>query len=344
MLDKQKDKKIAVVLFNLGGPDSPKAIKSFLFNLFYDKHIIDLPNPWRWLIAKLISNLRAKTAKNIYSHTGNKSPILVETKKQQEALTDRLTQVLDANLKVFICMRHWHPMAGEAVAEIIQYNPSEILLLPLYPQFSTTTTGSSINDFIAALNKHKKNIKVKQICCYPTVSGLINGHVHLISNSLTKLKSENFRLLFSAHGLPLKTIKAGDPYQWQVQQTVKEVVEKLQISNLDYKLTYQSRVGPLKWLQPNTEEEIQLAASEGKALIIVPISFVSEHVETLVELDIEYGKIASKYSVEYIRVPALSINEHFIDALSRLVIETTNTTIAATRICPQNFSKCIFNS
>ncbi len=353
-------RKIAIILFNLGGPDSLNSVKQFLFNLFYDRAIINLPNPIRFIIAKIISITRNKKSQAIYSLIGNKSPILQETELQRLAVIDKLKQELNEDFRVFIAMRHFHPNSKEVVEKINEYNPSEIILLPLYPQFSTTTTGSSIKDFVSSFHKIRgKNngqlIPIKAICCYPYDEQFIKSHIFLIKQSLKQLNNkENFRILFSAHGLPVKIIKSGDPYQWQVEKTVENIVSNLDIGNLDYKITYQSRVGPIEWLKPSTEDEIKIAGKENKALIIVPIAFVSEHVETLVELDIEYNNIASQYEIEYIRVPTLGINDLFITSLTKIVVnlvrqnhskEIKNLVISSInkKICPANFSNCPCN-
>ncbi len=330
--------KTAIILLNLGGPDKLENVKPFLFNLFYDDAIITLPNPFRWIIAKIISTRRESVAKEIYHQIGGFSPIIKETKAQAEALKKKL---LNDGTEVFLAMRHWHPMSDEVALQMKEFNPSKIILLPLYPHFSTTTTGSSIKDLTQALKKHQIKAEIKSICCYFDDDSFIAAHAEVIQQSLLKLKSKNFRLLFSAHGLPKKTIESGDPYQWQIEQTVDLVVKKLGIKGLDYKITYQSRVGPLEWIGPNTENEIKLACKEVKAIVICPIAFVSEHVETLVELDIEYADIAKDKEVEYIRVPALGVNEKFIDSLAGLVMKEISGNCDFKKKCPQICSKCI---
>jgi ferrochelatase len=236
-------------------------------------------------------------------------------------------------------MRYWHPRSDEVARMIKKYDPSEIIMLPLYPQFSSTTTGSSINDFLMALkDNHLQDKNIRTIGCYPIDQKFIEAHTALILENISRIKNkDNFRILFSAHGLPVKIIKAGDPYQWQVEKSVENIVKKLGINNLDYKITYQSRVGPVEWLKPNTDEEIESAGKEGKGLIIVPIAFVSEHVETLVELDIEYKHLAEKYGIEYIRVPTLSLNEKFIEFLRDLICKEED---VRTRICPKELGLC----
>lgn len=349
----KNEKKVAIVLFNLGGPDSLKAVKFFLFNLFNDKHIVTVPKILRFFIAKFIANRREKFAQEIYSHTGNKSPILARTIAQKEALKKYLIENVETdNLKfeIFICMRHWHPMTDEVVKNIEDYDPTEVIMIPLYPQFSTTTTFSSIEEFTKKL-KNKDKIKLKTICCYPTDENFINASVGMIEKTLSDKKDlKNFRMLFSAHGLPEKIIKNGDPYQWQIEQTVEKIVKQLvlieKFKNIDYKITYQSKVGPLKWLSPNTEDEITLACKQKKSLIIIPIAFVSENVETLVELDIEYKKIADIHGIEYIRILTLGTDKTFIKSLAIMVSKLVNqdgnllTSSKFSRICPNIFNKC----
>lgn len=349
-------RKIAIVLLNLGGPSSLSEVKQFLFNLFYDKAIINLPNPLRFIIAKLFSIIREKKSQHLYSLIGNKSPILQETELQKLAITTQLKQVLNEDFKVFIAMRYTFPDSKEVVKHIDKYDPSEIILLPLYPQFSTTTTKSSVEDFIASLSTIKlTHIPVKTICCYPIDDDFIASHCSILKQSIKCLRNkENYRVLFSAHSLPEKIIKLGDPYQWQVEKTVEKILFQANIDNLDYKIVYQSKIGPVKWLGPSTEGEIEKAGKENKALIIVPIAFVSEHVETLVELDIEYINIANKYGIEYIRVPALGINKLFIDSLTKIILglvkqaasKNINNLIVSSinkKICPSHFTMCLCN-
>jgi ferrochelatase len=338
-----KNKKTAVILMNLGGPASLDGVKPFLFNLFYDKAIIRLPNPFRWIIAKLISSRRETTAKKIYSQIGGKSPILEETIKQKTALERRFSD----DVKFFVLMRYTSPRSFEITKEISEYSPDKILLLPLYPQFSSTTTDSSIKDITDELEKVGLKQKTRSICCYFTSSKFIESHVNKIKQAIDGLKNKNFRLIFSAHGLPEKVINDGDPYQWQIEETVKNIISNLDLKNLDYKITYQSRVGPMKWLEPYTEEEIENTCKEGKSIIVVPIAFVSEHSETLVELDIEYAEIARQYNIEYFRVGALGTCEIFISALEEIVkkfIQEKNLIVFSekqARICPENFTNCV---
>lgn len=349
-------RKIAIVLLNLGGPSSLRKVKQFLFNLFYDKAIINLPNPIRFIFAKLISVIREKKSQHLYSLIGGKSPILQETELQRLAIIAKLKQILNEDFDIFITMRYSSPGSKEVVKSIMKYNPSEIILLPLYPQFSTATTKSSVEDIMSSLAKNKlTHIPVKTICCYPTDSEFIAAHSSIIKQSIENLKNkEKYRILFSAHSLPEKIIKSGDPYQWQVEKTVEKILFQVKIDDLDYKIVYQSKIGPVKWLGPSTEDEIEKAGKENKSLIIVPIAFVSEHVETLVELDIEYINIANKYGIEYVRVPALGVNKLFIDSLTKMILRLVkqewskdiNHLIVSSvnkKLCLSHFTMCLCN-
>ena len=339
-----EDSKTAIVLFNLGGPDKPEAVKPFLFNLFNDPAIIGAPNPIRFLLAKFISSKREKTAQEIYEFIGGKSPIMEETEKQRKALQKSLAKTGDN--QVFICMRYWHPMSEQVVAEVKAYNPDHIILLPLYPQFSTTTSGSSLKDWKEEAEKQGLDIPTTEICCYPTEPHFISSHVRKIREHFLQASAETpARILFSAHGLPEKIIDAGDPYQWQVEQTTKAIVDILGIPELDYVNCYQSRVGPLKWIGPSTEDEIMRAGADKKPIVLVPIAFVSEHSETLVELDIEYREIADEHGVPiYSRVPALTDDADYIECLSQLCLsvkpEDTLMSQSKQRVCPKQCKQC----
>lgn len=338
--------KTAIILFNLGGPDSLEAVKPFLFNLFYDKAIISAPNPMRFFIAKLISSKREKTAKDIYAHIGGKSPILEQTNAQSYALQVILNQSGSGGYKTFVCMRYWLPFADDVAKQVKEYSPDEIILLPLYPQFSTATSQSSIDDWHKNAKKAGLNVPTKAICCYPMEESFIQSHLNLINKAIEKIEhKENIRILFSAHGLPQKIIDKGDPYQWQVEQGAKQIAEKINIENLDWNVCYQSRVGPLKWITPSTDDEIKRAGKDGKSVILVPIAFISEHSETLVELDIEYKHLADNNNVkEYIRVPTLSVEKDFIKSLANICLNISDNAKLCSnegkRICPNEFSKC----
>ncbi len=308
--------KTAIILFNLGGPDSPAAIRPFLFNLFNDPAIIRLPQPMRWLLAQLISRRREKTASEIYGHMGGRSPILPQTEAQARALE----AALGPDFRVFIAMRYWKPFADETAQAVLAWNPDRILLLPLYPQFSTTTSGSSLKDWRRAAAAIGLDKPTASIGCYPAEPGFIAAQVALIRQYLPKLAGQDFRLLFSAHGLPKKIVDAGDPYQRQVEQSAAAIVAGLDLPGLDWGICYQSRVGPLQWIGPATDAEIRRAGQDGKAMLLVPLAFVSEHSETLVELDIEYAELAHEHGVPaYHRVPTVGVTPAFIAGLADLV-------------------------
>jgi len=337
--------KKAIILFNLGGPDKLENVEPFLFNLFNDPAILNLPTFLRYPLAKLISNRRAPVAKKIYSEIGGSSPILKLTKEQSDALETKLNQTQEEDeYKCFIIMRCWNPRAEDVIKDVQLYSPNEVILMPLYPQYSAATSGSSIKEWKDVCRKNNYHIKTSTICCYPTDQNFINAHTKEIIKKIKDLK--NFKLIFSAHGLPEKNIKKGDPYQWQVEQSVKKIVESLNDENLDWILSYQSRVGPLKWIGPSTETTIIENSKIGKHIVLVPIAFVSEHSETLVELDIEYKEIADANGCKnYTRVPALGINEDFIKAMSELIIKKNeykiNENLHPPKIqCPSNFKKC----
>lgn len=319
MADKKRQK-TAVVLFNLGGPDNLEAVQPFLFNLFRDPAIISLPNPFRWLIARLISSRRAPVAQKIYEKLGGKSPLLEGTKAQAAALEALLQKDVDA--KCFIAMRYWHPMTEAAVAEVKAWQPDQILLLPLYPQFSSTTTGSSSKAWTEAAATAGLTAPTRTICCYPDDKAFASAHAEIIVQAIKTLPDKHYRILFSAHGLPKKVIEKGDPYQLQVEMTVHNVIAALREwipygRAPDYAVCYQSRVGPMEWIGPSTEREVKRAAGDGRSIIIVPIAFVSEHSETLVELDIEYRELAMEAGARhYIRVPALGVQQRFIQMLA----------------------------
>ncbi len=337
--------KKAIILFNLGGPDKLENVEPFLFNLFNDPAILNLPTFLRYPLAKLISNRRAPVAKKIYAELGGSSPILKLTKEQSDALEIKLNQTQEEDeYKCFIIMRCWNPRAKDVIKDVQLYGPDEVVLMPLYPQYSAATSGSSIKEWKDVCRKNNYHVKTSTICCYPTDQNFINAHTKEIIKKIKDLK--NFKLIFSAHGLPEKNIKKGDPYQWQVEQSVKKIVENLNDENLDWILSYQSRVGPLKWIGPSTETIIIENSKIGKHIVLVPIAFVSEHSETLVELDIEYKEIADANGCKnYTRVPALGINEDFIKAMSELIIKKNeykiNEDLYPPKIqCPSNFKKC----
>ena len=351
-------KKTAIVLFNLGGPDNLDAVKPFLFNLFHDPAIISVPQPLRWLLAKLISSRRDGTAREIYQEMGGGSPIVENTMAQARALEAVLNEENGEELgqvRCFIAMRYWHPFSDEAAAQVRSFGADQVILLPLYPQYSTTTTASSVRDWHRAARKAGITARTSQVCCYPANDGFVSALADLVEQAYAGLAPEEgsrCRLLFSAHGLPRKVIEKGDPYQSHVENTVASVVNKMAERGigpreLDYQICYQSRVGPLEWIGPSTDDEVERAGRDAVPLILVPVAFVSEHSETLVELDIEYRELAEKAGVPaYVRVPTVDAHRDFIAGLAGLVRAVAGSedgtvyTDSNRRNCGKSFGKC----
>ena len=359
-------RRVAVVLMNLGGPDRPESVQPFLFNLFNDPAIISLPGILRWPLAKFISSRRAPVAKEIYRELGGGSPLLANTEAQATKLQDALNDAANddgAVFEVFIAMRYWHPLSEECAREVRDFDPEMVVLLPLYPQFSTTTSASSVGAFRGAAKAVGLESEERVVCCYASESGFVEGVAQLTEaailaacaaeeqNGSVEKGVSSSRLLFSAHGLPKKIVERGDPYQWQVEKSVQAVVERLQElrpewTDIDYVVCYQSRVGPLEWIGPSTDDEIVRSGQDGKSVILVPIAFVSEHSETLVELDIEYRRLAEAHAVPaYHRVPTVGTSPAFIDGLAKLVMasvqgEASVRSEEGTRVCPRAWSRC----
>ncbi|HTT79584.1 MAG TPA: ferrochelatase [Stellaceae bacterium] len=305
----------AVVVMNLGGPDSPQAVRPFLYNLFSDPAIINLPSALRLPLAALIAARRNRTAQQIYAHLGGSSPLLANTRAQAAALQEALGD----GSRCFIAMRYWHPMTAAAVAAVKAWQPDDIVLLPLYPQFSTTTTASSLAEWRREAFRQDLSVITRTIRSYPTAPGLVAALAAAVGELLDAGDAPS-RVLFSAHGLPLKIVRAGDPYPQQVEQTAAAVAAALGRPQLDWRVCYQSRVGPLAWLAPSIDEELCRAGSDRVGVIVAPISFVSEHSETLVELDRDYRRLAEDYGVpSYRRAPAVGTDPRFIAALAELV-------------------------
>ncbi|MEE8517203.1 MAG: ferrochelatase [Alphaproteobacteria bacterium] len=339
----------AVVLFNLGGPDKPEAVGPFLTNLFSDPAIISLPAPLRWLAARLIAARRTPRAQQIYAGMGGGSPILGHTRQQADALASALADLDE--VRCFIAMRYWHPMSDETAAKVRDFGPDEVILLPLYPQFSTTTTASSFRDWDRAAVACGLDAPSRRICCFGYDTNYLRGLTRLVAKGLAEARNEapgaKIRLLFSAHGLPERIVAAGDPYQWQVEETAAAVATALGEPELDWLVSYQSRVGPLKWIGPATDAEVIRAGGDGAALVVVPVAFVSEHAETLVELDMDYRRLAKAHHVPaYIRIPALGTDPAFVDCLAQLV-RTARMSMAPVcsaldgRKCPDSLVKCV---
>lgn len=324
-------RRIAVVVFNLGGPDSATTVRPFLFNLFNDKAIIGLPNPFRALLAWLISSRRDKPARANYALMGTEwnggSPLLPQTQAQTAALEAVLADRMPGDtVRVFTAMRYWHPMTAETATRVTAWKPDELVLLPLYPQFSTTTTESSLK----AWNETYKGPGVaRTVCCYPQAPGWIETQAAAIRARLDEAGDRPMRVLFSAHGIPESLVtRKGDPYQEQVEAGCAAVAARAGLS--DWAVCYQSRVGPMAWLGPSTPDAICQAAVDGVGVVIAPIAFVSEHIETLVELDIEYAELAEQVGLHpYLRVPTPGTAAPFIETLSAATLEALGRTGAA---------------
>ena len=308
----------AIVLFNLGGPDSLDAVRPFLTNLFNDPAIIRVPSLLRSMLAAWIARRRAPVAREIYGRMGNRSPILPNTEAQARALE----LALDA--KAFIAMRYWHPMTAETVKAVKAYAPDQVVLLPLYPQFSTTTTASSYQLWAEEAKRQGLSAPTRLVCCYPTEPGFIAASAELVRQGLQKAAAEapgaKPLVVLSAHGLPKKVVDDGDPYVSQVEAGAAAIVAQLGLKADEWVVSFQSRVGPLEWVKPATDAVILQAAKDKRALVVYPIAFVSEHSETLVELDIEYRHLAdANGAAAYVRVPAVGTHPAFIGGLANLV-------------------------
>jgi ferrochelatase len=325
-------RRLAVVLANLGGPDRPQAITPFLTNLFSDPAIIRIGNPWRAILARLIAGRRAKSAKAIYARLGGASPLLANTQAQAEALAAAM-QDQGEETRVFVAMRYWHPFSDEAADAVARFQPEQIVFLPLYPQYSTTTTASSFAAWRTAANKAGIEAASQLVCCYPTEPGFIAALAELARAGLEELRSRQAgppAVILTAHGLPERIAKAGDPYVEQVDATCRALGSALGLEQKDWALGFQSRVGPLAWIGPGTDELIVAAAEARKAILVVPISFVSEHSETLVELDIDYAKLAADHgATAYRRVATVGTHAAFIAGLARIVREAVAEPVAA---------------
>jgi len=308
--------KVAIILFNLGGPDSLEAVQPFLRNLFSDPAIIGLPAWLRRPLAPFLAWRRAVKAKRIYAEIGGSSPILGQTEAQARALEAELEGAHDC--RGYVCMRYWHPMTAAVVRAVARFAPDRIVLLPLYPQFSTTTTGSSFQAWQELASFKAPTARVKS---YPTDPGFIAASVELVKEALAQAGGPR-RVLFSAHGLPEKVIRAGDPYQAELEATAAAIAAAIGglERGADWTVCYQSRVGPLKWIGPSTEQEIRRAGADRVSVVVYPVSFVSEHSETLFELDIAYRRLAAQAGVAaYIRVPTVGTHPKFIRGLADLV-------------------------
>ena len=312
--------KVGILLANLGTPNAPtaKALKRYLGQFLMDRRIVEIPRfIWCWILHCIILVFRPKKSAEKYASiwTAEGSPLMVNALKQKQLLTEVLAKKIASPFVVELGMSYGNPSLKSAVDDLMAQGVNKLIVLPLYPQFSTTTTGSS---FKAWKETSSFTVPSSEIESYPTDPGFIAASVELVRQGLAEAGAGKTRVLFSAHGLPEKIVKGGDPYQRHVEQTAKAIVDA--IGNLDSTVCYQSRVGPLKWIGPPTEQEIERAGRDGANVVLYPLSFVSEHSETLVELDMDYRQLASEAGVaKYVRVPTVGTHPRFIDGLARLV-------------------------
>ena len=322
-----KRKKTAVVLFQLGGPDSLEAVEPFLYNLFCDPDIIDVPGAFlfRKSLAKLISSLRAPKVRELYKNIGGRSPILPQTEEQAESLKLAL-QKRGITTDVLIAMRYWNPTTTDVVESLRKKGIEEVVLLPLYPHFSRATTGSSVNEWKRVVKREKAgDISTKLVKSYydhPLYIEAIVGNLKRAIERVPKDERKHIQLVFSAHGTPLKLVREGDPYSQHIRATYELVIEKGNFG-LPNCLCFQSKVGPQKWLEPSLTQTIeQLAREKTSHMIVIPVAFVTEHIETLSEINIEAREEANNLGIGYFdMMPALIANEKFIECLTDLVVK-----------------------
>ena len=327
--------KIGVVLLNLGGPDSLDAVEPFLYNLFSDPDIIDFPGSFlfRKRLAKLISSRRSPMVRGQYAKIGGKSPLKDYTLKQAALLEEKLNERFPA--KVYVAMRYWNPSTDDALDAIERDGIKRVILLPLYPHYSKATTASSMKEWNNRLKERHPRLQldtslVESYYDHPTY---IDAFIERIVEAFERFPSDrraDVHILFSAHGTPMKLVREGDPYSRHIKKTIGAIVTRGNITH-DYSLCYQSKVGPLKWLTPSTPDTIKGLAAKGvKNMLVVPVAFASDHLETLFELGIEYRHIAENTGVEQYEVTTgLNDSPKFIEALAELVVSNVGTTEAA---------------
>ncbi|CAL1406306.1 unnamed protein product [Linum trigynum] len=325
------EEKIGLLLLNLGGPETLQDVQPFLFNLFADPDIIRLPRPFQFLqkpLAQLISVLRAPKSKEGYAAIGGGSPLRKITDEQAHAIKDAL-QAKDVSVNVYVGMRYWYPFTEEAIHQIKKDRITRLVVLPLYPQFSISTTGSSLRILENTFSKdaYLSRLPVSVIESWYKRQGYVKSMADLIEKELqTFSKPDEVMIFFSAHGVPVSYVEvAGDPYKDQMEDCIYLIMQELKARGVynDHTLAYQSRVGPVQWLKPYTDEVLVELGNKGvKSLLAVPVSFVSEHIETLEEIDMEYRELALESGIEsWGRVPALGCTSSFITDLADVVVE-----------------------
>ena len=329
-------KPTGVVLLQLGGPDSLDAVQPFLYNLFCDPDIIDLPFAFlfRKRLAKYISAKRTPKVQELYKGIGGRSPILAQTNDQAAALERELRKSFNA--KVYVAMRYWHPMTDAVVEQVRRDGVERVVLLPLYPQYSKSTTGSSVNEWNRVVQRARVDIAtsvVEEYCEHPLY---VQAIVANITATLEKVPHEDrskVHLVFSAHGTPMKLVRDADPYSHQIRRTYDAVVREGNFG-LNHSLCFQSKVGPQKWLEPSLDQTIErLAQEKASHIVVVPIAFVSEHIETLSEINIETREEAHELGIQYFdMMPALHTNPLFIQSLADVAVKKIGVTSPQTSI------------
>ena len=319
--------RVGVVLLNLGGPERIQDVGPFLYNLFADPEIIRLPIPQlQKPLAWLISTLRSGKSQEAYRSIGGGSPLRRITDQQARELQSLLRQ-RQVNATTYVAMRYWHPFTESAVADIKADDIDQVVVLPLYPHFSISTSGSSFRELqrLRQGDEHFAKLPLRAIRSWHDHPGYIKAMAQLIAKEIDAcVDPGTAHVFFSAHGVPKSYVEeVGDPYQKEIERCAELIMEQLGREN-PWTLAYQSRVGPVEWLQPYTEEALEELGAQGvKELVVVPISFVSEHIETLEEIDIEYREIATEAGVSnFRRVPALDTDPTFIESLADLVQES----------------------
>lgn len=313
-----------VVLINLGGPDSLEAVEPFLFNLFSDPDIIALPFGFQWMlpfVARWISRRRSSIAKGYYQAMGGRSPIAELTENQRSALEKSLGT--SGKYRVVVGMRYWRPNIESALDQIIQEGIRQVILLPLFPQYSITSSGSGVNEWNRLVEKKKvqlRTIVIRDWYSHPTYIQALVENIQIGKKIFPAEVPGDIHILFSAHGVPEKIVLKGDPYQRQIEETVELVRKNLENGERIH-LAYQSKVGRLKWIGPSVEEKLkELADLKIKKILVVPISFVSDHSETLYEIDMMFKKIADELHIPFFhRMPSLNSSPTFIRALTEIV-------------------------
>src|SRR4028119_1995335 len=318
--------RVGVLLLNLGGPDQIEDVGPFLFNLFSDPEIIRIPFPWlQKSLAWFISTRRTKTSQENYRQIGGGSPLRRITEAQAQALQEQLLQ-LGQEARIYVGMRYWHPFTEEAIARIKRDRIERLVILPLYPQFSISTSGSSFRllQRLWVEDPKLEQIEYTVIPSWYKQPSYLQSTAQLIAQELQQFAlPDSVHIFFSAHGVPRSYVEeAGDPYQQEIEDCTSLIMQTLNRPN-PHTLAYQSRVGPVEWLKPYTEDALQELGAQGvEDLLVVPISFVSEHIETLQEIDIEYRELAEEAGIHnFQRVPALNTHPVFIDSLATLVVE-----------------------